>query len=64
MPLDYVNKPMKIGFHPYIPYTKDKTTKFKTLDGTNLKPKQFDTISKAKHFYSEYLQYLNIKSLV
>ena len=36
----------------YLP-TKEES-KYKTLDGTNLKEKRFDSISKAKHFYSEY----------
>ena len=44
----------RINFSPklYLP-TKNKTN-HKTLDGIYLKEKQFDTISKAKHFYSEY----------
>ena len=44
----------RINYSPklYLP-TKEKTN-YKTLDGTYLKPKRFDSISKAKHFYSEY----------
>ena len=44
----------RINYSPklYLP-TKEKTN-YKTLDGTYLKSKRFDSISKAKHFYSEY----------
>ena len=44
----------RINYSPklYLP-TRDQT-KYKTLDGTYLKEKRFDSISKAKHFYSEY----------
>ncbi len=44
----------RINYSPklYLP-TKEKTN-YKTLDGIHLKEKRFDSISKAKHFYSEY----------
>jgi DNA polymerase elongation subunit (family B) len=44
----------RINYNPklYLP-TRDQT-KYKTLDGAYLKEKRFDSISKAKHFYSEY----------
>ena len=44
----------RINYSPKLYLPTKEQSKFKTLDGTNLKPKQFDTISKAKHFYSEY----------
>ena len=44
----------RINYSPKLYLPTKEQSKFKTLDGTNLKPKQFDSISKAKHFYSEY----------
>ena len=44
----------RINYSPtlFIP-TKEKS-KYQTLDGIGLKPKRFDSISKAKHFFDEY----------
>ena len=44
----------RINYSPKLYLPTKEQSKFKTLDGTNLKSKQFDSISKAKHFYSEY----------
>ena len=44
----------RINYSPtlFVP-TKEKS-KYQTLDGIGLKPKRFDSISKAKHFFDEY----------
>ena len=44
----------RINYSPTLYLPTKEQSKFKTLDGTNLKEKRFDSISKAKHFYSEY----------
>ena len=44
----------RINYSPTLYLPTNKESKYKTLDGTNLKAKRFDSISKAKHFYSEY----------
>ena len=44
----------RINYSPKLYLTTKEESKYKTLDGTNLKEKRFDSISKAKHFYSEY----------
>ena len=44
----------RINYSPKLYLPTKEESKYKTLDGTNLKEKQFDSISKAKHFYSEY----------
>ena len=44
----------RINYSPKLYLPTKEQSKFKTLDGTNLKEKRFDSISKAKHFYSEY----------
>ncbi len=44
----------RINYSPKLYLPTKEESKYKTLDGTNLKEKRFDSISKAKHFYSEY----------
>ena len=44
----------RINYSPTLYLPTKEESKYKTLDGTNLKAKRFDSISKAKHFYSEY----------
>jgi len=44
----------RINYSPKLYLPTKEQSKFKALDGTKLKPKQFNSISKAKHFYSEY----------
>ena len=44
----------RINYSPTLYLPTNEESKYKTLDGTNLKAKRFDSISKAKHFYSEY----------
>ena len=44
----------RINYSPTLYLPTKEQSKFKTLDGTNLKERRFDSISKAKHFYSEY----------
>ena len=44
----------RINYSPKLYLPTKEQSKYKTLDGTNLKEKRFDSISKAKHFYSEY----------
>ena len=45
----------RINYSPTLYLPTKEQSKFKTLDvTTNLKEKRFDSISKAKHFYSEY----------
>jgi hypothetical protein len=44
----------RINYSPKLYLPTKEESKYKTLDGTNLKSKRFDSISKAKHFYSEY----------
>ena len=44
----------RINYSPKLYLPTKEQSKYKTLDGTNLKQKRFDSISKAKHFYSEY----------
>ena len=44
----------RINYSPTLYLPTKEQSKFKTLDGINLKSKRFDSISKAKHFYQEY----------
>ena len=44
----------RINYSPKLYLPTKEQSQFKTLDNINLKPKRFDSISKAKHFYSEY----------
>ena len=44
----------RINYSPKLYLPTKEQSQFKTLDGINLKSKRFDSISKAKHFYSEY----------
>ena len=44
----------RINYSPKLYLPTNEQSKYKTLDGINLKSKRFDSISKAKHFYNEY----------
>ena len=44
----------RINYSPKLYLPTKEESKYKTLDGTNLKSKRFDSIVKAKNFYSEY----------
>ena len=44
----------RINYSPKLFLPTKEQSIYKTLDGINLKPKSFNSISKAKHFYSEY----------
>ena len=44
----------RINYSPKLFLPTKEQSIYKTLDGINLKPKSFNSIPKAKHFYSEY----------
>ena len=44
----------RINYSPKLYLPTNEESKYKTLDGTNLKSKRFDSIVKAKNFYNEY----------
>jgi DNA polymerase elongation subunit (family B) len=44
----------RINYQPTLYLPTKEQTKYQTLDGICVKPKKFDTISKAKHFFEEY----------
>jgi len=44
----------RINYEPTLFVPTNQQTKYQTLDGTFVAPKQFGSISKAKHFFDEY----------
>jgi len=44
----------RINYSPNLYLPTNEESKYKTLDGINLKSKRFDSIVKAKNFYNEY----------
>ena len=44
----------RINYRPQLFVPTKEQSNYKTLEGNNLKPKRFESISKAKHFFDEY----------